>query len=204
MSTQRNLPPHDSRSAAASALAILSESLLSAGSAIRTLHESIPSATAVINPPLLNEDGSFSSFRIVRPAIAPLVDGNNATTNANTFITDISVLTGTNIEEVQSEQPSHNTEATDLPTLHIEVPAEERWYVVTVGKEPGVYQGYHVVAPLINGVPGFSASRVKTEALAWELFYKALDRGDVCRRQVVVEEEVLTRTTFVKSSQPAA
>ncbi|KAG6848488.1 hypothetical protein H0H93_016572 [Arthromyces matolae] len=193
-----DLEPQGLSSATASALAVLSESLISAGTALRALNTTSPPLVAP-TAPKLNVDGSFSSFKLFRSSAAAPADDD-----AESIATHVSVSTGTDGEAVSTEQPTDPTNELDTPAVHIDVPADERWYVVTVGTSPGVYQGHHVVSPLIHGVPGFSVSRVRTEEKAWEAFYHALDRGEVCRRRLVFDEQFLTRATFVPPTAPGS
>lgn len=89
---------------------------------------------------------------------------------------------------------SINTNTSDFPS------ADSRWYTVTVGKNPGVHQGWyvtytfcirgpfcllsfrHTVHPLVSGVGGACYQRHATPELARAAFREAYNNGQVVVR----------------------
>ncbi|KAJ2911432.1 hypothetical protein MD484_g8981, partial [Candolleomyces efflorescens] len=58
-------------------------------------------------------------------------------------------------------------------------PAKDTWYVVTVGKEVGVFRGWHNVQPLVTGVSGACYKKYTSEDGARIAFAEALAAGNV-------------------------
>ncbi|KAF6747225.1 hypothetical protein DFP72DRAFT_1175067 [Ephemerocybe angulata] len=58
-------------------------------------------------------------------------------------------------------------------------PSPGIWYCVTVGSEVGVFNGWHLVQPLVSGVSGACYKRHKSESDAHAAFDAALERGHV-------------------------
>ncbi|KAG1809743.1 hypothetical protein EV424DRAFT_1542933 [Suillus variegatus] len=54
-----------------------------------------------------------------------------------------------------------------------------RWYVVTVGRETGVFQGWHNVHPHVIGVPGACYGRHSSLAAAQTAYSEAINDGGV-------------------------
>ncbi|KAG2748564.1 hypothetical protein P692DRAFT_20848737, partial [Suillus brevipes Sb2] len=57
--------------------------------------------------------------------------------------------------------------------------ASVRWYVITVGRETGVFQGWHNVHAHVVGVPGACFGRYSSRASAEEAFAQAVHDGTV-------------------------
>ncbi|KAJ2915826.1 hypothetical protein MD484_g4586, partial [Candolleomyces efflorescens] len=74
---------------------------------------------------------------------------------------------------------------------------DQKWYAITVGREPGVYQGSHCVAPNISDIPGGLATRFYSEEAAQDAYNVALSSGKVVRVNVVVTREVLFDSSIV-------
>ncbi|TFK61989.1 hypothetical protein BDN72DRAFT_903601 [Pluteus cervinus] len=55
------------------------------------------------------------------------------------------------------------------------------WYAVTVGRDYGVYQGWDVVQELIDGVPGASQQKVRSQAEGLEIIEEARREGRLRR-----------------------
>ncbi|RDB15832.1 hypothetical protein Hypma_003682 [Hypsizygus marmoreus] len=55
----------------------------------------------------------------------------------------------------------------------------DSWYHVTVGRRVGVFRGWHIVKPLVNGVPEFYCKRHTSREAAMTAFNKALALGEV-------------------------
>ncbi|KAG6807392.1 hypothetical protein H0H92_007767 [Tricholoma furcatifolium] len=53
----------------------------------------------------------------------------------------------------------------------------DAWYIVTVGREVGVFQGWMNVQPLILGVSGGGCKRYPSKAAALAAFEAAVDLG---------------------------
>ncbi|KAF5335705.1 hypothetical protein D9611_009604 [Ephemerocybe angulata] len=58
-------------------------------------------------------------------------------------------------------------------------PARETWYVVTIGRQVGVFQGWHVVQPLVLGVSGACYRKYPSHEDALAAFNEALALGNV-------------------------
>ncbi|KAG6827158.1 hypothetical protein H0H92_012941 [Tricholoma furcatifolium] len=98
---------------------------------------------------------------------------------------------------IPSSAVSHPDQALapeQVPTEH--VPPEQRWYAVFVGREPGVYQGYHNVAHNVQGIPNGAQQRCVSERSAWEAFKQALDGDRVVRVTISVQETRLSCQDF--------
>ncbi|KAF8054680.1 hypothetical protein FPV67DRAFT_1682224 [Lyophyllum atratum] len=57
--------------------------------------------------------------------------------------------------------------------------SEGRWYVVLIGREPGVFNGSAGLAENVSGISGGNPSRYSTEALARAAYQQALVGGRV-------------------------
>ncbi|KAG2137015.1 hypothetical protein DEU56DRAFT_912787 [Suillus clintonianus] len=69
---------------------------------------------------------------------------------------------------------------TAVPTTqHSSTSASVRWYVITVGRETGVFQGWHNVHVHVVGVPGACFARYSSLAVAQAAYGQALDDGAV-------------------------
>ncbi|KAG1744509.1 hypothetical protein EDD22DRAFT_958634 [Suillus occidentalis] len=75
--------------------------------------------------------------------------------------------------------PSGATPAIAAAPVHGTTSASVRWYVVTVGRETGVFQGWHNVHSLVVGVPGACFGRYSSRASADESYAQALEDGTV-------------------------
>ncbi|KAG1736452.1 uncharacterized protein EDB91DRAFT_1083410 [Suillus paluster] len=72
--------------------------------------------------------------------------------------------------------------ATSLTTTaphHGSTSASARWYIITVGRETGVFQGWHNVHSHVVGVPGACFGRYTSRASADEAYAQALQDGTV-------------------------
>ncbi|KAG1733452.1 hypothetical protein EDB19DRAFT_1911590 [Suillus lakei] len=72
--------------------------------------------------------------------------------------------------------------ATSLTTAtphHGSTSASARWYVITVGRETGVFQGWHNVHSHVVGVPGACFGQYTSRASAGEAYAQALQDGTV-------------------------
>ncbi|KAF8070013.1 hypothetical protein FPV67DRAFT_1667912 [Lyophyllum atratum] len=86
----------------------------------------------------------------------------------------------------ESSSPSpHETPAPPSPTVQ---PRRSRWYVVTLGRNPGVFSDSLHLNPNMTGISGATAQSYKTKAEATKAYNDALRDGRVVR----VTEEVLT------------
>lgn len=83
------------------------------------------------------------------------------------------------------------------PNLHTSTSVSQRWYVITVGRETGVFQGWYVSHSLIIiililfarhnvhvhviGVPGACFGRYSSQSTAQVAYAQALNDGSVSR-----------------------
>lgn len=89
--------------------------------------------------------------------------------------------------------------ATSAPTLHTSMSASLRWYVITVGRETGVFQGWyvpyrfvffvftfprHTVHAHVVGVPGACFGRYSSRTAADTAYAQALKDGSVSQLPV--------------------
>ncbi|KAF6753837.1 hypothetical protein DFP72DRAFT_848771 [Ephemerocybe angulata] len=58
-------------------------------------------------------------------------------------------------------------------------PARETWYVITVGRQVGVFQGWHIVQPLVSAVSGACYRKYPSREEALAAFNEALAMGNV-------------------------
>ncbi|KAG2117052.1 uncharacterized protein F5147DRAFT_768436 [Suillus discolor] len=87
----------------------------------------------------------------------------------------------------QTAQPSTLPAAQPVPTVtaqplaqaHANPPASSRWYTITVGRETGVFQGWHSAHIHVVGVPGACFARHPTRAAAEGAYTEALAAGGV-------------------------
>ncbi|EMD31702.1 hypothetical protein CERSUDRAFT_100168 [Gelatoporia subvermispora B] len=56
---------------------------------------------------------------------------------------------------------------------------KQDWYLVTRGRETGVFQGWETVAPYVCGVSGFSCQKVPSEAVGLARYHRAVEAGHV-------------------------
>jgi hypothetical protein len=59
--------------------------------------------------------------------------------------------------------------------------ATDRWYIITVGAEVGVFRGWANVGPLVLGHPQSVYQRVESRDTGIALFNEALNNGAVRR-----------------------
>ncbi|RDB21625.1 hypothetical protein Hypma_011226 [Hypsizygus marmoreus] len=71
------------------------------------------------------------------------------------------------------------------------IPSSQRWYAVTVGRVPGVYQGSDNVIANCSGISGNVAINYPTQEAAVAAYDAALQRGEVVQVTLIV-----TRTTL--------
>ncbi|KAG6818495.1 hypothetical protein H0H93_004568 [Arthromyces matolae] len=76
------------------------------------------------------------------------------------------------------------------------VASDERWYVVIVGREPGVIQGHRNRLDNVEGVPKADSYRVSSEQDGWREFFQRLEKGEVVQVQMVRQEKRLTAADF--------
>ncbi|KIK35046.1 hypothetical protein CY34DRAFT_17287 [Suillus luteus UH-Slu-Lm8-n1] len=67
------------------------------------------------------------------------------------------------------------------PNLHTSTSVSQRWYVITVGRETGVFQGWHNVHVHVIGVPGACFGRYSSQSTAQVAYAQALNDGSVSR-----------------------
>ncbi|KAF6764605.1 hypothetical protein DFP72DRAFT_1059572 [Ephemerocybe angulata] len=58
-------------------------------------------------------------------------------------------------------------------------PAKDTWYVVTVGRQVGVFQGWHQVQPLVSTVPGACYRKYPSREQADAAYQQARAQGNV-------------------------
>ncbi|KAF8877783.1 hypothetical protein BD779DRAFT_1677130 [Infundibulicybe gibba] len=101
---------------------------------------------------------------------APAADGSLASDGAVNW-----TVSGASVPE-QAEQLSGNTAD----------PPEDRWYAVTVGRDPGVVHGVHNLIPNTTGIPGTAAQRYSSEETAATAYHEVLMAGLVVRVQLTI------------------
>ncbi|KAF5309696.1 hypothetical protein D9611_014706 [Ephemerocybe angulata] len=104
-----------------------------------------------------------ASFRGTRPVIPPQgseAEAPRATTDLNTGVISGFVCASCN---------THN----------LLRPARETWYVITVGRQVGVFQGWHIVQPLVSAVSGACYRKYPSREEALAAFNEALAMGNV-------------------------
>ncbi|KAF8059486.1 hypothetical protein FPV67DRAFT_1784857 [Lyophyllum atratum] len=89
------------------------------------------------------------------------------------------------------------TPAPPLTHDHEDVPPSERWYVITVGREPGVYKGYHHINLNILGISGGTGHRTSSEEKGWKEYRAALAAGMVTKVVSKIEKSILTGNAAV-------
>ncbi|KAG1747265.1 uncharacterized protein EDB91DRAFT_1079859 [Suillus paluster] len=75
--------------------------------------------------------------------------------------------------------PGTATPAIATTTAHGSTSASARWYVITVRRETGVFQGWHNVHSHVIGVPGACFGWYSSHASADEAYAQALQDGTV-------------------------
>ncbi|KAG1766012.1 hypothetical protein EV702DRAFT_1050802 [Suillus placidus] len=75
--------------------------------------------------------------------------------------------------------PPGATPAIAAAPVHGSTLASVCWYVVTIGRETGIFQGWHNVHSLVVGVPGACFGRYSSHASADESYVQALEDGTV-------------------------
>ncbi|KAF8867524.1 hypothetical protein BD779DRAFT_1483253, partial [Infundibulicybe gibba] len=126
------------------------------------------------------------------------VDSNNSSVIWERFgANPIALMSESDLPASLHARPTNNP--VDPPgatpvLAHIDnVPSEEHWYAVIVGRQPGVFRGVHNAVPNVNGVPGACLRRYSTKKLAEEAYSEALDLGQVCQVDIVVTRHVVSR-----------
>ncbi|KAG6916281.1 hypothetical protein DXG01_007522 [Tephrocybe rancida] len=118
---------------------------------------------------------------------------NAATQTANAAVADPAIATtvpdsgaaGTvdQADDPSAVTPAPSTTATALvatlpaPAPNTILANQDGWYVVTIGREVGVFQGWSRVQPLVNGVSGFGMRRCASHTAALEAFEEAMAQG---------------------------
>ncbi|KAG2133502.1 hypothetical protein BD769DRAFT_1665769 [Suillus cothurnatus] len=74
--------------------------------------------------------------------------------------------------------------ATSGSTLHTSMSASLHWYVITVGRETRVFQGWHNVHAHVVGVPGACFGRYSSRTAADIAYAQALNDGSVSQLPV--------------------
>ncbi|RDB18286.1 hypothetical protein Hypma_000437 [Hypsizygus marmoreus] len=71
------------------------------------------------------------------------------------------------------------------------VPSSQRWYAVTVGRVPGVYQGSDNIVANCSGISGNVAINYPTQEAAVAAYDAALERGEVVQVTLIVTRTAL-------------
>ncbi|KAG1720281.1 uncharacterized protein EDB91DRAFT_1088892 [Suillus paluster] len=80
---------------------------------------------------------------------------------------------------VPNATPGTVTPAIATTTAHGSTSASARWYIITVGRETGVFQGWHNVHSHVISVPGACFGWYSSRASADEAYAQALQDGTV-------------------------
>ncbi|KAH7902898.1 hypothetical protein BJ138DRAFT_1120968 [Hygrophoropsis aurantiaca] len=100
-------------------------------------------------------------------------------TDSNDDFIDLGSLTIVDAVDDTASTSSTSSIAPQVPTHTVPPAAAARWYVVTVGRDVGVFQGWHNVHPLVIGVPGACFTRYSTQTGAEQAFDEAVNEGAV-------------------------
>ncbi|KAG6915877.1 hypothetical protein DXG01_009454 [Tephrocybe rancida] len=84
---------------------------------------------------------------------------------------------------------------TELQTS-TDVPPELRWYVVYIGRQPGVFQGLDVVTNNTSGISGKSFQHCKSELHGCALLKQAVSDKKVARVTFILDKTYLTAADF--------
>ncbi|RDB20648.1 hypothetical protein Hypma_012248 [Hypsizygus marmoreus] len=163
--------------------------------------------SALAEGPLTTTDAPAAAYQAYQESstVAAATDAANATDAAIvsasqgptvvTAQTSVSISVGPSTAPIALQPPELSnvtTNATrstgisprDLAQQLAEIPAPANayWYVVTMGREPGVYLEWHEVSPLVSGIPAvFIKCKTPGKSDALRAYIRAWDRGDVRR-----------------------
>ncbi|KAF8883131.1 hypothetical protein BD779DRAFT_1674669 [Infundibulicybe gibba] len=73
------------------------------------------------------------------------------------------------------------------------VPPTDRWYLVTVGRTPGVFRGAHNITANVSGIPGGCVEQYPSRELAEVAYIAALDAGLVVQVEIHITRRVVNR-----------
>ncbi|KAF8056699.1 hypothetical protein FPV67DRAFT_1678073 [Lyophyllum atratum] len=136
---------------------------------------------------------------VVLPAAEPVQEfGLEFLPDPSEFLTELS-------DSTQAQEPPEApapavmsiTPAPPLTHNHEDIPPFERWYVITVGCEPGVYKGYHHINLNILGISGRTGHRTSSEEKGWKEYRAALAAGMVTKVVSKIEKSILTGNAAV-------
>ncbi|KAG2337320.1 hypothetical protein BDR05DRAFT_1005134 [Suillus weaverae] len=148
-----------------------------------------PSALAPPMSDSTNDPTPQNPDPTVLPVLPPMVPATDTVlpmpTAAGT--TDDTSDIATTKEAAQTTQPSTLPAVQPVPTVtaqplaqaHANPPASSHWYTITVGRETGVFQGWHSAHVHVVGVPGACFARHPTHAAAEGAYTEALAAGGV-------------------------
>jgi len=86
-----------------------------------------------------------------------------------------------------SSPPSSQSTAVESPIQ------DDRWYVVFIGRDPGIFAGLHNVMQNVSGIPGGQYRRQPTQQVAQAVYEEALDNGQVVCVTYELSRETLSR-----------
>jgi len=86
-----------------------------------------------------------------------------------------------------SSPPSSQSTAVESPIQ------DDCWYVVFIGRDPGVFAGLHNIIQNVSGILGGQYRRQPTQQLAQAAYEEALDNGQVVRITYELSRETLSR-----------
>ncbi|KAF8078860.1 hypothetical protein FPV67DRAFT_1444106 [Lyophyllum atratum] len=128
-----------------------------------------PSSPVAIRPPATRANRNDPPTGAYCPHVCPACQdkgiGHRAPASTST-----STSTSTTTTTSTSAIPVGVTASTLFTTT-------DTWYVVTVGRAVGVYQGWSTVQPLVTGVSGFAVKRCNSHEEAEEHWENALNLG---------------------------
>jgi hypothetical protein len=88
-----------------------------------------------------------------------------------------------------SSTHAEETLAFHRPDVCRKIPLDERWYLVTRGRQVGVFRGAHLAMPLVDGASGAVCIRVASKKKGIALFLEAVAAGGA---QIINDDGTIT------------
>ncbi|KAF5324043.1 hypothetical protein D9611_008215 [Ephemerocybe angulata] len=140
-----------------------------------------PAATAAPTAPHahLSAGGRALSGLPPLPAGGTITSGTGAIASLSPASIPLGAAAGSAPRPQDTTNPISGFVCVNCNTHNLVRPARETWYVVTVGLQVGVFQGWHSTQPLVSSVSGACYRKYPSQEDAVAAFQEALDNGHV-------------------------
>ncbi|KAF8954075.1 hypothetical protein BDZ97DRAFT_2078483 [Flammula alnicola] len=141
----------------------------------------------------LQSAADTDAFVVVPESMAPV-------TTASADAPATAAIANPPMAAVTAASQTSNLDPVDM-SVHTGTPPESRWYAITVGRNPGIFQGSQYVTSNIERIPGGQAVRCENESQARNVFDHHLRSGLVKQVEFIVNETPITFDDYHSTHQ---